>query len=285
MQQALLIVGDEQTALAVVRDTLRAMSKRYAYAMKDARDPLFQRLLRQHLRRARWRQRLGQLLPDLLSHLIPPQSETLAPGTLEMLQIDLGEHRPAWHEQPQGGLLVTEILRLLPTRQRDAFWQLHVECLPLQQAARVLALTQRCVRRDASRATAMLKAILALKGCAVEMATKSDIALCAAKALALPRATLAIAHGDALRQLFQAVDRPLRRSRLTDRGRLLMLRHPLGTRLAILGALIAAVAAGLWLTQPGRNEDQARTEIQLLSSDVPLDVLLDSRFVEAADED
>jgi len=279
LQLALLVLGDETAAVVALRDTLRVMATKYALDIKETASPLFQRLLLRQVRRARWRQRLNALLPDLLAAIVPPRIETMAPGTLETLQLEHGDGRPAWQAQASGGRLVQESLRLLPARQRTAFWLLHVESLPLRQAAQALARTRRGVRRDGARAVAMLTAILALKGCPVAGMAPEAVARDAAMALKNLRPGLASAWATARHDPAA----PARHNAAVT-WRRLALGHPLGTRLSLLATLTAALLLGLSFAWPRADQAQTRADVQLLAGDVPLSVLLDPRFDEAAND-
>ncbi|BEV72898.1 hypothetical protein THUN1379_23800 [Paludibacterium sp. THUN1379] len=272
-QQAILALDDVRAGQDVVQQTLDDWQMFYDDAIKDTSDPVFQRLLQRNIHRTKFRLAMSHLLPDLLARLIPPRVEPLTPGPLETLQLptDAGP----WYELPEGRALLREVLRLLPSSQRQAFWLLSVERLPLRLAARALARSRYGVRKDAARATAMLATILALKDAVAETDERQQVVGQALQALAGWQAELATQAGPVLTA-------PAPGRRKLPRWRLLPLRHPLATRLAGLALLGSLALGGVWLQQWRSASDPAELDVQILSGEVPLGILLDPHFAEAS---
>ena len=150
---AAMAVGDRETALDLVQDTMVRLLGSYRQYQPDAWPPLFwkilQNVIRDTYRRRRVRQRImaffpardGEEDPDPLAGLVD-------------------EHSP----QPDGALSdarfsadLQRALQALPLRQQQAFLLRHWEGLDTSETAAALGISEGSVKTHLSRAMAVLR--------------------------------------------------------------------------------------------------------------------------------
>lgn len=150
---AAMAVGDRETALDLVQDTMVRLLGSYRQYQPDAWPPLFwkilQNVIRDTYRRRRVRQRIMAFFPARDGEEDPDPLAGLA-----------DEHSP----QPDGALSdarfsadLQRALQALPLRQQQAFLLRHWEGLDTSETAAALGISEGSVKTHLSRAMAVLR--------------------------------------------------------------------------------------------------------------------------------
>lgn len=293
-KHAQLALTDQTQALHSVHAAMHTLARCHSHASPSELPLLFQRILLARLQQQRRHQRWQHLLPNLLAALIPRREEDASPDPLEMLQIQprsSHESLEHWLLTPAHTQLVDAALQLLPLRQRTAFLLSHWGQLDLAQIACVLACTVRRVRSEINRAQHTLELIFAQKESAqaaraampglppLEDCIRLTLQYAAQQQEQTVSQQLELAAGTALD--LQQAEAPCRWS---ERWHSWGMLHQLALQ-RVAGLLVLA-GLGLTLLQqiPGPVRDTGASDIRLLASELPLELLLDQHFEEATHE-
>lgn len=282
-QHAMIVLGDEPRAAAMVARAMDLLVTHYAHAIKNDFQRLFYRIFLNLLRQTECRQSVSALPKHLLQALIPRREDPAPVHPLESLQLTDPAVDADWPRRATSRQAVASALGLLPARQRQAFLLLQVDGLAPPDAAYAAGCSRRALLRRHARALRTLGEIFAVKGCT--LAPAETLATCLAAAMPQPTSV----HAAALAATADACFEKMNRQRRRPAGRAAALRawrlrHPAQARGAVLLCLALLGAGLLWRQLPGPAPDPAQTDLRLLTGEVPLEILADPAFEEAENE-
>lgn len=166
-KQALFAVHDEHMALDIVQDAMIKLAGKYGGHPPEEFPMLFQRILQNTIRDYYRRQKVRSAWSTLMSSLIP-QHDDQDHDPLDILQDKDNPSQPmapdAKLEQSQVLALIEDALKILPSRQREAFLLRYWENLDTAETAAIMGCTEGSVKTHCSRATHALAAALKAKG-------------------------------------------------------------------------------------------------------------------------
>ena len=159
-------VRNEETALDIVQDSMMKLAEKYGDRPADEFPMLFQRILQNTIRDHYRRSKVRSLWTTLLSAFSSGDDDDHDP--LETLEVDAGSYTP---NTPDGQLQQNQVLdiiekeiKLLPTRQREAFLMRYWEDMDVAETAAAMGCSEGSVKTHCSRATHTLATALKAKG-------------------------------------------------------------------------------------------------------------------------
>ncbi len=154
-------------ALDIVQDAMIKLAGKYGGHPPEEFPMLFQRILQNTIRDYYRRQKVRSAWSTLMSSLIP-QHDDQDHDPLDILQDKDNPSQPmapdAKLEQSQVLALIEDALKILPSRQREAFLLRYWENLDTAETAAIMGCTEGSVKTHCSRATHALAAALKAKG-------------------------------------------------------------------------------------------------------------------------
>ena len=165
-KQAVYAVRNEESALDVVQDSMLKLAEKYGDRPVEELPMLFQRIMQNTIRDFYRRSKVRSLWTTLFSALTPNDDEDYDP--LETIAVESGSYTP---NAPDGQLQQAQVLaiieseiKLLPTRQREAFLMRYWEDMDVAETASAMGCSEGSVKTHCSRATHTLAVALKAKG-------------------------------------------------------------------------------------------------------------------------
>ncbi|MBK7355791.1 MAG: RNA polymerase sigma factor [Propionivibrio sp.] len=165
-KQAVYAVRNEESALDVVQDSMLKLAEKYGDRPVEELPMLFQRIMQNTIRDYYRRSKVRSLWTTLFSALTPNDDEDYDP--LETIAVESGSYTP---NAPDGQLQQAQVLaiieseiKLLPTRQREAFLMRYWEDMDVAETASAMGCSEGSVKTHCSRATHTLAVALKAKG-------------------------------------------------------------------------------------------------------------------------
>ena len=159
-------VRNEETALDIVQDSMMKLAEKYGGRPADELPLLFQRIIQNTIRDHYRRSKVRSLWTTLLSAFSSGEDEDYDP--LETLEVDSDAQM---RDSPEGQLQQSQLLdiiekeiKLLPTRQREAFLMRYWEDMDVAETASAMGCSEGSVKTHCSRATHTLATALKAKG-------------------------------------------------------------------------------------------------------------------------
>ena len=159
-------VRNEETALDIVQDSMMKLAEKYGARPADELPMLFQRIIQNTIRDYYRRSKVRSLWTTLLSAFSSGEDEDYDP--LETLEVDSDAQM---RDSPEGQLQQSQLLdiiekeiKLLPTRQREAFLMRYWEDMDVAETASAMGCSEGSVKTHCSRATHTLATALKAKG-------------------------------------------------------------------------------------------------------------------------
>ena len=159
-------VRNEETALDIVQDSMMKLAEKYGARPADELPMLFQRIIQNTIRDYYRRSKVRSLWTTLLSTFSSGEDEDYDP--LETLEVDSDAQM---RDSPEGQLQQSQLLdiiekeiKLLPTRQREAFLMRYWEDMDVAETASAMGCSEGSVKTHCSRATHTLATALKAKG-------------------------------------------------------------------------------------------------------------------------
>ena len=159
-------VHNEENALDIVQDAMLKLAESYGDRPVAELPALFQRILQNTIRDFYRRSKVRSLWTTLLSSFSSDDDEDY--DLLETIEAESGSYTP---NSPDGQLQQTQVLgiieeeiKLLPTRQREAFLMRYWEDMDVAETASAMGCSEGSVKTHCSRATHTLAAALKAKG-------------------------------------------------------------------------------------------------------------------------
>ena len=159
-------VRNEETALDIVQDSMMKLAEKYGARPADELPMLFQRIIQNTIRDHYRRSKVRSLWTTLLSAFSSGEDEDYDP--LETLEVDSDAQM---RDSPEGQLQQSQLLdiiekeiKLLPTRQREAFLMRYWEDMDVAETASAMGCSEGSVKTHCSRATHTLATALKAKG-------------------------------------------------------------------------------------------------------------------------
>jgi len=163
----LFAVHDEHMALDIVQDSMMKLTASYASKPAEELPLLFQRILQNTIRDYYRRQKIRSLWTTLFSAFTPNDQDKNQEDfdILETLQVKQESNDPhAQLERAQLINLIEEAIKILPSRQREAFILRYWEEMSLAETAAIMKCSEGSVKTHCSRAVHTLATILREKG-------------------------------------------------------------------------------------------------------------------------
>ena len=159
-------VRNEESALDIVQDAMMKLAESYGDRPADELPMLFQRIIQNTIRDYYRRSKVRSLWTTLLSALSPADDDDYDP--LESFAAESGSYSPSTPdgqlEQSQALEIIEKEIKLLPTRQREAFLMRYWEDMDVAETASAMGCSEGSVKTHCSRATHTLAAALKAKG-------------------------------------------------------------------------------------------------------------------------
>ena len=159
-------VRNEESALDIVQDAMMKLAESYGDRPADELPMLFQRIIQNTIRDHYRRSKVRSLWTTLLSAFSSGEDEDYDP--LETLEVDSDAQM---RDSPEGQLQQSQLLdiiekeiKLLPTRQREAFLMRYWEDMDVAETASAMGCSEGSVKTHCSRATHTLATALKAKG-------------------------------------------------------------------------------------------------------------------------
>ena len=159
-------VRNEETALDIVQDSMMKLAEKYGDRPAEELPMLFQRIIQNTIRDHYRRSKVRSLWTTLLSAFSSGEDEDYDP--LETLEVDSDAQM---RDSPEGQLQQSQLLdiiekeiKLLPTRQREAFLMRYWEDMDVAETASAMGCSEGSVKTHCSRATHTLATALKAKG-------------------------------------------------------------------------------------------------------------------------
>ena len=159
-------VRNEESALDIVQDSMMKLAEKYGDRPAEEFPMLFQRIIQNTIRDHYRRSKVRSLWTTLLSAFSSGEDEDYDP--LETLEVDSDAQM---RDSPEGQLQQSQLLdiiekeiKLLPTRQREAFLMRYWEDMDVAETASAMGCSEGSVKTHCSRATHTLAAALKSKG-------------------------------------------------------------------------------------------------------------------------
>ena len=159
-------VREEEAALDIVQDAMLKLAEKYGDRPDDEFPMLFQRILQNTIRDFYRRSKVRSLWTTLLSSFSSDDDEDY--DLLETIEAESGSYTP---NSPDGQLQQTQVLgiieeeiKLLPTRQREAFLMRYWEDMDVAETASAMGCSEGSVKTHCSRATNTLANALKARG-------------------------------------------------------------------------------------------------------------------------
>ena len=165
-KQAVFAVRDESHALDIVQDAMMKIAENYGDRPAAELPPLFTRILQNTIHDFFRRSKVRSLWTTLLSSFSSDDDEDY--DLLETIEAESGSYTP---NSPDGQLQQTQVLgiieeeiKLLPTRQREAFLMRYWEDMDVAETASAMGCSEGSVKTHCSRATNTLANALKARG-------------------------------------------------------------------------------------------------------------------------
>ena len=165
-KQAMFAVRNEESALDIVQDAMMKLAEKYGDRPAEEFPQLFQRIMQNLIRDFYRRSKVRSLWTTLLSSFSSDDDEDY--DLLETIEAESGSYTP---NSPDGQLQQTQVLgiieeeiKLLPTRQREAFLMRYWEDMDVAETASAMGCSEGSVKTHCSRATNTLANALKARG-------------------------------------------------------------------------------------------------------------------------
>ena len=159
-------VRDEESALDIVQDAMMKLAEKYGDRPAEELPLLFQRIMQNLIRDFYRRSKVRSLWTTLLSSFSSDDDEDY--DLLETIEAESGTYTPNTPDkqlqQAQVLGIIEEEIKLLPTRQREAFLMRYWEDMDVAETAAAMGCSEGSVKTHCSRATATLANALKAKG-------------------------------------------------------------------------------------------------------------------------
>ena len=159
-------VRNEESALDIVQDSMMILAEKYGDRPAEEFPLLFQRIMQNTIRDFYRRSKVRSLWTTLLSSFSSDDDDEHDP--LETLEVESGSYTPntpdGQLQQSQVLVLIEEEIKLLPTRQREAFLMRYWEDMDVAETASAMGCSEGSVKTHCSRATHTLAVALKAKG-------------------------------------------------------------------------------------------------------------------------
>ena len=159
-------VRNEESALDIVQDSMMKLAEKYGDRPAEEFPLLFQRIMQNTIRDFYRRSKVRSLWTTLLSSFSSDDDDEHDP--LETLEVESGSYTPntpdGQLQQSQVLMLIEEEIKLLPTRQREAFLMRYWEDMDVAETASAMGCSEGSVKTHCSRATHTLAVALKAKG-------------------------------------------------------------------------------------------------------------------------
>ena len=159
-------VRNEESALDIVQDSMMKLAEKYGDRPAEEFPLLFQRIMQNTIRDFYRRSKVRSLWTTLLSSFSSDDDDEHDP--LETLEVESGSYTPntpdGQLQQSQVLVLIEEEIKLLPTRQREAFLMRYWEDMDVAETASAMGCSEGSVKTHCSRATHTLAVALKAKG-------------------------------------------------------------------------------------------------------------------------
>ena len=159
-------VRNEESALDIVQDAMMKLAEKYGDRPAEEFPQLFQRIMQNLIRDFYRRSKVRSLWTTLLSSFSSEDDEDY--DLLETIEAESGSYTP---NSPDGQLqqaqvlgIIEEEIKLLPTRQREAFLMRYWEDMDVAETASVMGCSEGSVKTHCSRATSTLANALKARG-------------------------------------------------------------------------------------------------------------------------
>ena len=159
-------VRNEESALDIVQDAMMKLAEKYGDRPVEEFPQLFQRIMQNLIRDFYRRSKVRSLWTTLLSSFSSDDDEDY--DLLETIEAESGSYTP---NSPDGQLQQTQVLgiieeeiKLLPTRQREAFLMRYWEDMDVAETASAMGCSEGSVKTHCSRATNTLANALKARG-------------------------------------------------------------------------------------------------------------------------
>ena len=159
-------VRNEESALDIVQDAMMKLAEKYGDRPAEEFPQLFQRIMQNLIRDFYRRSKVRSLWTTLLSSFSSDEDEDY--DLLETIEAESGSYTP---NSPDGQLQQTQVLgiieeeiKLLPTRQREAFLMRYWEDMDVAETASAMGCSEGSVKTHCSRATNTLANALKARG-------------------------------------------------------------------------------------------------------------------------
>ena len=159
-------VRNEESALDIVQDAMMKLAEKYGDRPAEEFPQLFQRIMQNLIRDFYRRSKVRSLWTTLLSSFSSDDDEDY--DLLETIEAESGSYTP---NSPDGQLQQTQVLgiieeeiKLLPTRQREAFLMRYWEDMDVAETASAMGCSEGSVKTHCSRATNTLANALKARG-------------------------------------------------------------------------------------------------------------------------
>ena len=159
-------VRNEESALDIVQDAMMKLAEKYGDRPAEEFPQLFQRIMQNLIRDFYRRSKVRSLWTTLLSSFSSEDDEDY--DLLETIEAESGSYTP---NSPDGQLQQTQVLgiieeeiKLLPTRQREAFLMRYWEDMDVAETASAMGCSEGSVKTHCSRATNTLANALKARG-------------------------------------------------------------------------------------------------------------------------
>ena len=159
-------VRDEESALDIVQDAMMKLAEKYGDRPAEELPLLFQRIMQNLIRDFYRRSKVRSLWTTLLSSFSSDDDEDY--DLLETIEAESGTYTPNTPDkqlqQAQVLGIIEEEIKLLPTRQREAFLMRYWEDMDVAETAAAMGCSEGSVKTHCSRATATLANALKARG-------------------------------------------------------------------------------------------------------------------------
>ena len=159
-------VHEEEAALDIVQDAMMKLAEKYGDRPAEEFPQLFQRIMQNLIRDFYRRSKVRSLWTTLLSSFSSEDDEDY--DLLETIEAESGSYTP---NSPDGQLqqaqvlgIIEEEIKLLPTRQREAFLMRYWEDMDVAETASAMGCSEGSVKTHCSRATNTLANALKARG-------------------------------------------------------------------------------------------------------------------------
>ena len=157
---------DEESALDIVQDAMMKLAEKYGDRPAEELPLLFQRIMQNLIRDFYRRSKVRSLWTTLLSSFSSDDDEDY--DLLETIEAESGTYTPNTPDkqlqQAQVLGIIEEEIKLLPTRQREAFLMRYWEDMDVAETAAAMGCSEGSVKTHCSRATATLANALKARG-------------------------------------------------------------------------------------------------------------------------